>query len=105
MPTLSITRVQGAAQPVLPIRRGIARADLPSMLSECFGKLFAHGHQAGLAIAGWPLATPADGAGEMEPGVLPAGPAAAPWESYVTDPAQHPDPADWRTEVYWPLAQ
>ena len=28
----------------------------------------------------------------------------APWESYVTDPAQHPDPADWRTEVYWPLA-
>ncbi len=30
--------------------------------------------------------------------------AAAPWESYVTDPAQHPDPADWRTEVYWPIA-
>jgi len=27
----------------------------------------------------------------------------APWESYVTDPAEHPDPADWRTEVYWPL--
>ncbi len=27
-----------------------------------------------------------------------------PWESYVTDPAQHPDPADWKTEVYWPLA-
>ena len=30
--------------------------------------------------------------------------AAAPWESYMTDPADHPDPADWRTEVYWPLA-
>jgi effector-binding domain-containing protein len=28
---------------------------------------------------------------------------AAPWESYITDPADHPDPADWRTEVYWPL--
>jgi AraC family transcriptional regulator len=27
----------------------------------------------------------------------------APWESYITDPADHPDPADWRTEVYWPL--
>jgi AraC-like DNA-binding protein/effector-binding domain-containing protein len=27
-----------------------------------------------------------------------------PWESYVTDPAQHPDPADWRTEVCWPLS-
>ncbi len=30
----------------------------------------------------------------------PGGP---PWEWYITDPAQHPDPADWRTEVYWPV--
>lgn len=30
----------------------------------------------------------------------PAGP---PWEWYTTDPAEHPDPADWRTEVYWPV--
>ena len=30
--------------------------------------------------------------------------ASAPWESYITDPADHPDPADWRTEVFWPLA-
>jgi AraC family transcriptional regulator len=29
----------------------------------------------------------------------------APWESYITDPADHPDPADWRTEVYWPIAR
>jgi AraC-like DNA-binding protein/effector-binding domain-containing protein len=27
----------------------------------------------------------------------------AAWEHYVTDPAQHPDAADWRTEVFWPL--
>jgi AraC family transcriptional regulator len=27
-----------------------------------------------------------------------------PWESYITDPADLPDAADWRTEVYWPLA-
>ena len=33
-------------------------------------------------------------------GVRPGG---APWESYITDPAEHPDPSDWRTEVYWPL--
>ena len=26
-----------------------------------------------------------------------------PWESYVTDPGQTPDPKDWRTEVFWPL--
>jgi AraC family transcriptional regulator len=31
-------------------------------------------------------------------------PAGAPWESYVTDPAEHPDPKDWRTEVFWPIA-
>ena len=30
-------------------------------------------------------------------------PGGAPWESYITDPADHPDPADWRTEIYWPL--
>ena len=27
----------------------------------------------------------------------------APWESYITDPAEHPDPANWRTEICWPL--
>lgn len=32
-------------------------------------------------------------------------PDGAPWEQYVTDPAEHPNPADWRTEVYWPLAK
>ena len=30
-------------------------------------------------------------------------PGGAPWESYVTDPAEHPDPSNWRTEIYWPL--
>ena len=29
----------------------------------------------------------------------------APWEQYVTDPGEHPDPADWRTEIYWPLVE
>jgi AraC family transcriptional regulator len=28
----------------------------------------------------------------------------APWEVYLTDPGDHPDPKDWRTEVIWPLA-
>ena len=31
-------------------------------------------------------------------------PGGAPWESYITDPAEFPDPADWRTEIYWPVA-
>jgi AraC-like DNA-binding protein/effector-binding domain-containing protein len=29
--------------------------------------------------------------------------ASAPWEVYVSDPADHPDPADWRTEIFQPL--
>jgi AraC family transcriptional regulator len=33
-------------------------------------------------------------------GVEAAGP---PWESYVTDPAEYPNPADWKTEVFWPI--
>lgn len=31
--------------------------------------------------------------------------AGAPWESYLTDPADHPDQGDWRTEVFWPLTK
>jgi AraC-like DNA-binding protein/effector-binding domain-containing protein len=27
------------------------------------------------------------------------------WEWYVTDPAEHPDPANWRTHIYYPLAE
>jgi AraC family transcriptional regulator len=35
-------------------------------------------------------------------GLVAAGP---PWESYVTDPGDYPDPKDWKTEVFWPLAR
>jgi AraC family transcriptional regulator len=35
-------------------------------------------------------------------GMHPSGP---PWEWYITDPGEHPDPADWRTEVYWPVRE
>ena len=38
----------------------------------------------------------------QEHGVRAAG---APWESYITDPAEHPDPANWRTDVFWPIAE
>ena len=31
--------------------------------------------------------------------------AGAPWESYITDPAEHPDPKNWKTEVCWPVQQ
>jgi AraC family transcriptional regulator len=38
----------------------------------------------------------------QERGVRAAG---APWESYITDPAEHPDPANWRTDVFWPISE
>jgi AraC family transcriptional regulator len=31
-------------------------------------------------------------------------PAGAPWEAYLNDPADHPNPQDWKTEVCWPVA-
>jgi hypothetical protein len=52
MPTISVTRQQFVGQPILLIRRRIPRPELQGMLSECFGKLFGHGHKAGLPIAG-----------------------------------------------------
>jgi len=154
MPILSISRIERPEQPILFIRRRVSRGELQAMLAECFGKLYGHGHAAGLPIAGFPLARyvstgpelwtveaaiplakTAAGEGEMEAGLLPGGPAVmgvhagpyeslpetnavierwieanklrvngAPWEWYVTDPGQHPNPADWRTQVYWPLA-
>jgi len=30
-------------------------------------------------------------------------PAGAPWEAYLNDPADHPNPLDWKTEVCWPV--
>lgn len=36
----------------------------------------------------------------LEGGHTPAG---APWESYLTDPGEVPDPADWKTQVCMPL--
>ncbi len=48
-------------------------------------------HEAYGAIAVW----------MREQGVESCG---APWECYVTDPAEHPDPKDWKTEIFWPLA-
>jgi len=35
-----------------------------------------------------------------EQGLTPAG---APWEAYVNDPGDFPDPKDWKTEVFWPV--
>ena len=38
----------------------------------------------------------------QQQGVRAAG---APWESYITDPAEDPNPATWRTDVFWPISE
>jgi AraC family transcriptional regulator len=32
-------------------------------------------------------------------------PAGGPWEVYLTDPGEVPSPAEWKTEIVWPLAE
>jgi AraC family transcriptional regulator len=47
-------------------------------------------HQAYAAIESWMNANGFKGAGD-------------PWEAYITDPGDYPNPEDWRTEVFWPV--
>lgn len=47
-----------------------------------------------------PAAHAAAAAYAREQGHTPSGP---PWEVYVTDPGDEPDPANWLTEVYLPV--
>ncbi len=47
-------------------------------------------HQAYAALEEWMAAN----------GFKPRG---APWEAYLNDPGDHPDPKDWKTEVCWPV--
>jgi AraC family transcriptional regulator len=154
MPMLSIAREDLVPQPILFVRRRVARSEIAATIAACLGKTFGLAMQKGYAIAGRPfarypstgaglitmevgcvLAAPAPGEGEVEAGVLQGGPAAVamhggpydelpttfaaierwledngyraagpPWESYLTDPAEHPNTADWRTRICWPLA-
>ena len=47
-----------------------------------------------------PEAVQALGQWIQQQGLTPVG---GPWESYITDPGQLPDPKDWKTEVFWPV--
>lgn len=155
MPMLSIAREEVAAQPILFVRRRVARSEISQAIGEGLGAAFGLAMRKGCAIAGrpfarypsmgpglltlevgCPLASATDGEGDVEPGTLQGGPVAValhagpydelgetyaamerwmadngyapggpPWESYLTDPAELPNSADWRTAVYWPLAK
>ena len=63
------------------------------------------GGPVAVAMHGGPYDTLSETYAEMERWIEKNGwrTGGAPWESYITDPAEHPDPANWRTEIYWPL--
>ena len=154
MPLLSITRKTVEPLPFMFIRREASRSELPTVLGECFGKVFTHCMSNGLPMAGFPLArylsvSPGlvtveagvpltkvvPGEGELQCSELPGGPVAFAihggpydqlgdthaaierwiqenrlrvsgphWEWYVNDPAEHPNPEDWRTHIFYPLS-
>jgi AraC family transcriptional regulator len=160
----SIVKKDLAAQPVLLVRRRVARSEIAGAIGGALPHIFQYAQQHGIALSGHPFTRYIDvGAGllTIEPGMrvvsagkagaprsdatgagettviedtLPAGPAAttvhagsyetlaeayaaveawmgsnglkpagAPWESYLNDPTEHPDPKDWKTEVAWPV--
>lgn len=97
-----------------------------------FGRFLPVGGDRMEATAGMPVATTIEPTDDVEADVLPGGevavtlhvgsyedvpaaydavhawvaehgtPAGAPWEVYLNDPGEHPDPATWETEVVQP---
>lgn len=150
---------QLAAQPVLIVRRRVARSDIALTIGKELRAVFVYSQAHGIGITGHPITrypeygvgmvtletgvrvtshpgewTPGEGDGNVIRELLPAGPAAstvhcglydglqdayaalekwisengreasgAPWEVYLNDPGEFPDPKDWKTEVFWPL--
>ncbi len=99
MPTSTITERTLEAQPILFIRREVAKDEIAAAIGSSLGAVVPHCLERGLTFAGppftrytgfgpdgftievgVPLAAPADGAGEIEAGLLPAG---APFSPYA----------------------
>jgi AraC family transcriptional regulator len=61
--------------------------------------------RAAVAIHRGPYDTLPDSYQEIEKWMRDQGlsAAGAPWETYLTDPGDHPDPATWRTEIVQPV--
>jgi AraC family transcriptional regulator len=63
------------------------------------------GGRAAMAVHAGPYTTLAKSFAALERWMAEQGLASngAPWEVYANDPADFPDSADWRTEIYWPV--
>jgi hypothetical protein len=89
----SLEKKELSPQPVLLVRRRVKRSEIAVTIGEALPHVFEYAAQRGIALAGVPFTR------YIEMGT----PSGAPWESYLTDPGQHPDPKDWKTEVFWPI--
>jgi AraC family transcriptional regulator len=164
--TYSISKQDLTPQPVLVVRRKVARSEIAAAIGGALPHIFLYAQQHGIALSGHPftryldagpglitmepgmrITKPSAGANAIDPAwlktsgeaevisdTLPGGPAAvtmhtgpyttlqeayaaletwmeaqglapagAPWEAYITDPGEVPDPKDWKTEVFWPV--
>jgi AraC family transcriptional regulator len=151
--SVTITRKELEPRTALVIRTKCAREEIAQALGACLPRVYAYATQHGLPFAGPPftrylpsgpglvsleagftIAAPAQGEGDIVATELPGGPCAVaihegvydklvethtaierwiaasalesagpPWEVYLTDPGDKPDPKDWRTEVIYPL--
>jgi AraC family transcriptional regulator len=101
-----LTRYLSAGPGLLTIEVAFRVADAVAGEGEVEGGEL-QGGPAVVAVHGGPYDQLSESYAAMERWMEQNGlrPGGAPWESYVTDPAEHPDPADWRTEVYWPVAR
>jgi hypothetical protein len=93
------------AQPTIAVRIVTTVDQLSSVFDTELPRVSAGMEQVGAVMVGPPFAryhTFGPDRVDVELGAPIAGP--GPWEVYLTDPQRAPDPADWLTEVIWPLA-
>jgi AraC family transcriptional regulator len=120
---------------VLPAVWGYAAKNGIPLAGPPFTRYVEMGRGLWTIEAGLPISAPAQGEGDIVATELPGGMAAvaihkgsyetlgethaaierwldankltagAPWETYVTDPATTPNPAEWQTQVVYPLAR
>jgi len=91
-------------EPGMPIATAVDQSSLPAE-SGIIAGILPGGPVAFTTHSGpydtLPDAHAAIGAWIESQGLTPSG---AAWESYVTDPGDYPDPKDWKTEIFCPLA-
>lgn len=92
----------------LEIEAGIPLAEQPKPPEPDTGITAGElpGGRAAVTVHKGPYDTLGDGHAALDRWMAENGETAAgaPWERYLTDPGEVPDPADWLTEITWPIS-